>query len=143
MKNIVKKKKNIPDCMAYSCLCQLKQFHLGHWYQSYTVVLSMVNFIFDIHAKLCKLNVNENIQNNIKKGDEFMLQLIWIDLIRYLLRSETIWEYVCLFVYSALNIQLNAAFLFVADAGFIGINLYLIAAFEDLIDNLQEIEQIK
>lgn len=60
-----------------------------------------------------------------------------------MLRKETVWEYICFFLYSALNIQLNAAFLFVADAGFIGINLYLIAAFEDLADNLQEIEQIK
>lgn len=61
---------------------------------------------------------------------------------RYLLREESLWEYICFFAFSTLNIQLNAAFLFVADVGFIGINLYLIAAFADLTDNLQEIEQI-
>lgn len=48
-----------------------------------------------------------------------------------------------LFLYSALNIQLNAAFLFVADAGFFGINLYLVAAFENLTDDFREIEIIE
>lgn len=62
---------------------------------------------------------------------------------RYLLREETLLEYIVFFVYSAVNIQLNAAFLFASDAGFFGINLYLAAAFEDLIDNFKEIENIE
>lgn len=60
-----------------------------------------------------------------------------------MLREESISEYIVLFVYSALNIQLNAAFLFVADASFFGINLYLVAAFENLTDDFREIETIK
>lgn len=53
------------------------------------------------------------------------------------------YEYIAFFLYSAFNIQLNAAFLFASDAGFFGINLYLVAAFEDLTDNFKEIEKIK
>lgn len=60
-----------------------------------------------------------------------------------MLRDETLWEYIPLFVFSALNIQLNAAFLFSSDAGFFGIILYLVAAFEDLTDNFQQIERIE
>ncbi|XP_055299416.1 odorant receptor 4-like [Sitodiplosis mosellana] len=60
----------------------------------------------------------------------------------YLLREESMFEYIVLFLYSALNIQLNAAFLFVADAGFFGINLYLVAAFENLADDFRKIERI-
>lgn len=60
---------------------------------------------------------------------------------RYLLREESIFEYIILFLFSALNIQLNAAFLFVSDAGFFGIILYLVAAFENLADDFREIER--
>lgn len=52
-------------------------------------------------------------------------------------------EFIAFFIYSALNIQLNAAFLFASEASFFGINLYMVAAFEDLMDNFGEIEKIQ
>lgn len=38
---------------------------------------------------------------------------------------------------------MNAAFLFASEASFFGLNIYLIAAFKDLMDNFREIEKIE
>lgn len=76
------------------------------------------------------------------KIKSFVLNVSFPQL-RYLLREETLVEYIAFFFFSAVNIQLNAAFLFASDAGFFGINLYLVAAFEDLSDNFKEIENIE
>lgn len=90
--------------------------------------------------KLCKLTTKNA---KLELSREIAFYQNQLSLVRYLLRKESISEYIGIFLYSALNIQLNAAFLFASDAGFFGIILYMIAAFEDLTDNFQEIKQIE
>lgn len=85
-----------------------------------------------------------SMRRNVSLFQSFKINIHWDWIFfRYLIRDESVIEYIFLYLFCALNIHLAGAFLFVSDAGFFGINMYLVAGFQDLADNFAEIRSIK